>query len=108
METRVECKNVDCSSKRVETFNGECVIAPASTGPHLPGHLPHKLDIQLDVDGCDDLDASFRSFTDQEDLTGDNQYRADAFGLQVSHMVSDSSLHFGFAINSPTRNVGCC
>ncbi|TPX43153.1 hypothetical protein SeLEV6574_g05214 [Synchytrium endobioticum] len=60
METRVECKHITYSSKRVEIFN----------------------DIQLDVGGCADLNASFGAFTAKEDLTGDNQYRADSFGLQ--------------------------
>ncbi|TPX33084.1 hypothetical protein SmJEL517_g03920 [Synchytrium microbalum] len=60
MEMRVQCKNITYASSRVETFN----------------------DIQLDVDGCRDLEASFQAFTAREDLIGDNQYRADDFGLQ--------------------------
>ncbi|KAF0694514.1 Aste57867_14596 [Aphanomyces stellatus] len=56
----VSCVHVDCTSSREESF----------------------YDLQLDVKGCVNLDASFEKFVEVEMLDGDNQYDAKGFGKQ--------------------------
>lgn len=40
------------------------------------------LDVQLDVKGCSNIRASFEKYIEPEILSGENQYRADHYGLQ--------------------------
>ncbi|RHY24955.1 hypothetical protein DYB25_013713 [Aphanomyces astaci] len=57
----VSCVHVECTSSRHESF----------------------YDLQLDVKGCVNLDASFEKFVQVETLDGDNQYdAANGFGKQ--------------------------
>lgn len=41
-------------------------------------------DLQLDVKGCRDIYASFDKYVEIECLEGDNKYRSEQHGLQVS------------------------
>ena len=41
------------------------------------------MDIQLDVKGCKDVEASFKKYTEVEKLDGENQYEAEGYGKQV-------------------------
>jgi ubiquitin carboxyl-terminal hydrolase 7 len=56
----IQCTNVQYSSTRTEDF----------------------FDLSLNVKGCKTLLESFRKYTEEEMLDGDNQYRAGDFGLQ--------------------------
>ena len=58
----IECMNVEYKSTRKEAF----------------------LDLQLDVKGCKNVYESFDKYVEIEELTGDNKYRAEGHGLQVS------------------------
>ena len=61
MKTYIKCINVDYSpTPRVEDF----------------------WDIQLNVSGMKDLDASFKDYIQVETLEGDNKYMAEGYGLQ--------------------------
>ena len=40
------------------------------------------LDIQLDVKGCKDVQASFKKYVEVETLDGENQYQAEGHGKQ--------------------------
>ena len=57
----IDCINVDYKSTRKESF----------------------MDLQLDVKGCNDIYSSFDRYTEVEKLEGQNQYKAEGFGLQV-------------------------
>ena len=56
----IECKNVDYKSTRKESY----------------------MDLQLDVKGCKNVYESFDKYVEVETLDGQNQYRAEGFGLQ--------------------------
>ncbi|KAK9841636.1 hypothetical protein WJX74_009141 [Apatococcus lobatus] len=56
----IDCINVDYKSTRKESF----------------------MDLQLDVKGCKDIYGSFDRYTEVEKLEGQNQYKAEGFGLQ--------------------------
>jgi len=58
----VECINVDYKSNRKESY----------------------MDLQLDVKGCKNVYDSFVKYTEVEMLDGQNQYKAEGHGLQVS------------------------
>ena len=60
MKTYISCINVDYESSRIEDF----------------------WDIQLNVSGNKDLDASFRDYVQVETMDGENKYYAENFGLQ--------------------------
>lgn len=60
MESYIRCVNVNYESRRGEEF----------------------WDLQLNVKGNKDLRASFEEFVAVEMMEGDNQYRAEGFGLQ--------------------------
>ncbi len=57
----IKCLNVPYESSRIETF----------------------YDLQLNVKGCKDVYESFAKYVEDEILNGENQYRAENFGLQV-------------------------
>ncbi|KIW07364.1 uncharacterized protein PV09_02210 [Verruconis gallopava] len=59
-KTYISCINVDYESSRIEDF----------------------WDIQLNVSGNKDLDASFRDYIQVETMEGENKYFAEGFGLQ--------------------------
>jgi ubiquitin carboxyl-terminal hydrolase 7 len=59
-KTYISCINVDYESSRVEDF----------------------WDIQLNVSGNKDLDASFKDYIAEETMEGENKYFAEGFGLQ--------------------------
>lgn len=56
----IECTQVDCTSAKDDSF----------------------YDLSLNVKGCNNVIESFQQYTEEELLEGDNQYRADSFGLQ--------------------------
>ena len=58
----VECINVDYKSTRKESY----------------------MDLQLDVKGCKNVYDSFVKYTEVEKLDGQNQYKAEGHGLQVT------------------------
>ncbi|KAK2196145.1 bifunctional Ubiquitin specific protease [Babesia duncani] len=60
METYIECVNIDYKSVRNETFE----------------------DIQLDVQGCNDIYESLDRLVEAELLSGDNMYEAEGHGKQ--------------------------
>jgi ubiquitin carboxyl-terminal hydrolase 7 len=60
MKTYISCIHVDYESSRLEDF----------------------WDIQLNVSGNKDLDASFRDYIQVETMDGENKYFAEGFGLQ--------------------------
>jgi len=60
MKTYISCINIEYESSRLEDF----------------------WDLQLNVSGMKDLDASFRDYIAQETMDGDNQYQAEGYGLQ--------------------------
>ncbi|ANB13370.1 Ubp15p [Sugiyamaella lignohabitans] len=60
MKSYVKCINVDFESSRIEDY----------------------WDIQLNVKGMKDLEASFRDYIQTELLAGENQYQATGYGLQ--------------------------
>ena len=60
MKTYISCINVDYESSRTEDF----------------------WDIQLNVSGNKDIDASFRDYIGVETMDGENKYFAEGFGLQ--------------------------
>ena len=60
MESYIKCVNVDYESRRGEEF----------------------WDLQLNVKGTKDLRASFENLVAVEMMEGDNQYRAEGYGLQ--------------------------
>ena len=60
MKTYLKCINVDYESSRTEEF----------------------WDLQLNVAGCNSLDASFKDYIQVETLEGDNKYAAEGYGLQ--------------------------
>ncbi len=62
----VECINVDYKSNRKESY----------------------MDLQLDVKGCKNVHDSFVKYTEVEMLDGQNQYKAEGHGLQVSRVIS--------------------
>jgi ubiquitin carboxyl-terminal hydrolase 7 len=59
-KTYISCINVDYESSRIEDF----------------------WDIQLNVSGNKDLDASFKDYIAEETMEGENKYFAEGFGLQ--------------------------
>ena len=61
VESFIRCMNVAYESKREESF----------------------YDIQLDVKGCKDIEASFEKYVGKEKLEGENQYEAEGYGKQV-------------------------
>lgn len=67
-EMFVECIDVDFSSRRTESF----------------------LDLQLNVKGCDNLEASLRQYIEVETLDGDNQYRAEDKAKGIDHGKQDA------------------
>lgn len=60
MKSFIKCTHVEYESSRVEDF----------------------YDIQLNVKGCADINASFIEYCAKENLDGDNKYYAEGFGLQ--------------------------
>ncbi|XP_077294716.1 ubiquitin-specific protease 7 isoform X2 [Arctopsyche grandis] len=60
MTSYIKCKNVDCSSTRLETF----------------------YDIQLNIKGKKNIDESFKDYVCTETLEGDNKYDAGEHGFQ--------------------------
>ena len=60
MKTYISCINIEYESSRIEDF----------------------WDLQLNVSGMKDLDASFRDYIAQETLVEENQYQAEGYGLQ--------------------------
>ncbi|KAI8906938.1 hypothetical protein EDD86DRAFT_192638 [Gorgonomyces haynaldii] len=60
MKSYIKCVEVDFESSRIEDF----------------------YDIQLNVKGHKDLDASFRDYVQKELMNGENKYFAEGFGLQ--------------------------
>lgn len=68
--TFINCINVDCESVHKESFT----------------------DLQLDLKGCKDVEASFDRYTEVEVLDGQNQYRAEGFGLQVGTALDKCDL----------------
>ena len=60
MKTYISCINVDYESSRIEDF----------------------WDIQLNVSGNKDLDASFKDYVQVETMDGENKYFAEGYGLQ--------------------------
>jgi ubiquitin carboxyl-terminal hydrolase 7 len=56
----IRCKNVDFKSERTEVFH----------------------DLSLNVKGLGNLRAAFDQYVAEEELTGDNKYRAEGHGLQ--------------------------
>lgn len=60
MKTYISCINVDYESSRIEDF----------------------WDIQLNVSGNKDLDASFKDYIQVETMDGENKYFAESYGLQ--------------------------
>ncbi|RZC90434.1 hypothetical protein C5167_029570 [Papaver somniferum] len=75
----IECINVDYKSTRKESF----------------------YDIQLDVNGCRDVYASFDKYVEVERLEGDNKYHAgEQHGLQDARRVSFSLTSHLFSISS--------
>ena len=60
MKTYISCINVDCESSKIEEF----------------------WDIQLNVSGMKNLDASFKDYIQVETLNGENKYFAEGHGLQ--------------------------
>ena len=60
MKTYISCINVDYESSRMEDF----------------------WDIQLNVSGMKDLDASFKDYIQVETMDGENKYFAEGYGLQ--------------------------
>lgn len=90
----IECVHMDYKSRRRESFYGIlvdlvflsescgtsfCVLKVALCLPYLC-----MSDLQLDVKGCCDVYASFDKYVQVEHLDGDNKYRAEQHGLQVS------------------------
>lgn len=61
ISTFIDCIAVDYTSMRMEAF----------------------MDLQLDVKGCKDVLGSFDRYTQVDTLKGQNQFRAEGFGLQV-------------------------
>ena len=61
----IECVNVDFKSEREEAFQ----------------------DLQLDVKGCADVNASFDAYCEPEVMDGANQYQAEGHGLQVGFLT---------------------
>lgn len=57
----IECVDVEYKSTRRESF----------------------MDLQLDVKGCANIYDSFDKYTAVEMMTGENQYKAEGYGLQV-------------------------
>lgn len=70
----VECINVDYKSTRKESY----------------------MDLQLDVKGCKNVYDSFVKYTEVEKLDGQNQYKAEGHGLQVTFLI----LHVPACIHS--------
>ena len=62
-KTYISCINVSYESSRIEDF----------------------WDIQLNVSGNKDLDASFKDYVNVETMDGENKYFAEGFGLQDAH-----------------------
>lgn len=60
MESFIKCQNVNYTSSRTENFT----------------------DIQLNVEGCDNIYKSFEKYIEVESLIGDNKYEAEGFGKQ--------------------------
>lgn len=67
----VECINVEYKSTRKESY----------------------MDLQLDVKGCKNVLESFAKYTEVEMLDGQNQYKAEGHGLQVSKILTTTCTH---------------
>lgn len=80
MKSYIKCIDVNFESSRSEDYYGN---QKKKTRYILKRQLiTFKIDIQLNVKGCKNLEDSFKDYITEETLEGDNKYMAEGHGLQ--------------------------
>jgi ubiquitin carboxyl-terminal hydrolase 7 len=80
MKSYIKCINVNFESSRSEDYYGK--KKKRERIGFIVSKLNLKLDIQLNVKGCKNLEDSFKDYITEEVLEGDNKYMAEGYGLQ--------------------------